>query len=63
MRPPQDADYIGDGVYASLEHGMIWLRTQREGWHEIDEGWHEIALEPEVYEQLVQFAKRAWNLP
>lgn len=42
--------YLGDGVYASFEHGMIWLRTERPG------GMHEIALEPSVYQALTDYA-------
>jgi hypothetical protein len=43
--------YIGDGVYASFDGFNIWLRTQRET------GWHEIALEPEVLDALLAYAK------
>lgn len=42
--------YIGDGVYASFDGWNIWLRTKR------DNGMHEIALEPEVYASLVNYA-------
>lgn len=41
--------YLGDGVYARLEGDMIWLRTQREN------GDHTIALEPEVFQALVEY--------
>jgi len=47
--------YLGDGVYALFEHGMIWLRTER------DSGMHEIALEPEVYSALVRYAASVWG--
>jgi hypothetical protein len=41
--------YLGDGVYASFDGYQIWLRTPRHG------GVHEIALEPEVFEALLQY--------
>lgn len=43
--------YLGDGVYASFDGGKIWLRTERE------QGWHVIALEPQVFTALVEYAK------
>ena len=46
--------YIGDGVYASFDGFMIWLRTPRE------KGDHRIALEPQVYAELEAFAKLCW---
>ena len=45
-------DFLGDGVFASVEHGMIWLRTPRET------GWHEIALEPVAWANLVDYVTR-----
>lgn len=46
--------YIGDGVYASLDPGlMIILRTER-GSYIMEQHW--IALEPEVLHELVLFA-------
>jgi hypothetical protein len=47
--------YLGDGVYASFEHGMIWLRAERTN------GWHEIALEPSVYHGLTEYAATIWG--
>lgn len=44
-----DETYLGDGVYARLEGDMIWLRTER------GSGDHIIALEPEVFEALVEY--------
>lgn len=44
--------YLGDGVTASFEGDMIWLRTTREY------GVHEIALEPEVWESLKKYVHR-----
>ena len=43
--------YLGDGVYASFDGYHIWLRTQRET-------WHEIALEPCVLTALNDYAQR-----
>jgi hypothetical protein len=40
--------YLGDGVYASFERGMIWLRVERTN------GWHEIALDPSVCHALTE---------
>jgi hypothetical protein len=54
-RMREHEDYIGDGVFASVEHGMIWLRTERET------GWHEIALEPSVLANLVDYVARVWG--
>lgn len=44
--------YLGDGLYARLEAGMIRLRAPRV------EGNHLVYLEPEVYLMLRAFAKR-----
>jgi len=46
--------YLGDGIYASFEHGMIWLRA------EPTKGRHEIALEPSVYHALTEYAATIW---
>jgi hypothetical protein len=50
-------DYLGDGVFASLEHDMIWLRTERET------GWHEIALDPVTFRALIDYVARVWPAP
>src|ERR1051325_7889449 len=51
-------EYIGDGVYVWTEGVMIWLSVQRES------GQHLIALEPEVFEALLQYAmKIGWPTP
>ena len=42
--------YLGDGVYASFDGWQIWLAANH---HENNV----IALDPEVFEQLVQYAK------
>lgn len=48
--------YIGDGVYAQLDPGhMIVLRTARG--EEFYGGVHWIALEPEVFTELLNFAR------
>ena len=52
----REHDYLGDGVHAALdEAGQIW--SQRES------GWHEIALEPQVWANLVEYVGRAWSGP
>lgn len=48
--------YIGDGVYASFNNGMIKLRTERDGRSEV------IWLEPEVLAELIGFAKQFWDI-
>ncbi len=50
MKPMKD-EYIGDGVYVSFDGYQIWLAANH----------HEnrvVALEPEVWSQLVEYAKR-----
>lgn len=52
-----DETYIGDGVYASLETGnriQIILRTARPIDYRTPSHW--IALEPEVFTELLRFA-------
>lgn len=44
--------YLGDGLYASFNGGMIKLRAPR-----LD-GDHEVFLEPEVYAALLRFAEQ-----
>jgi hypothetical protein len=44
--------YLGDGVYASFEHSMIWLRAERTN------GMQEIALAPSVYHALTEYTRR-----
>jgi len=47
--PDMEDEYLGDGVYASFDGYQIWLKTERET------GWHEIALEPPVFERLLEY--------
>jgi len=48
-------EYLGDGLYAHLDGFMITLSTQRGA------GEHYVALEPEVFEALIQYAiKIGW---
>ena len=47
-----DEDYLGDGLYASYDGWMITLSAPREH----DE--HYVALEPEVFEALLQYAMK-----
>ena len=44
--------YLGDGLYASFDGWMITLSAPRE------HGEHYIALEPEVFEALLQYAMK-----
>jgi len=48
----KDEEYLGDGLYVSFDGCVIWLRTPREY------GDHELALEPEVYRNLVAYVDR-----
>lgn len=54
--PATAKEYIGDGVYAQLDRGMIRLETERE-----DGSTHFIYLEPEVWRDLVKFVERVWG--
>lgn len=45
-------EYLGDGVSVRFDGYQLWLSTPRES------GTHEIALEPSVYENLVQYVER-----
>lgn len=44
--------YLGDGLYARVDCGTIWLRAPRE------DGDHIVALEPEVFAALCELAER-----
>jgi len=48
-------EYLGDGVYACFERGMLWLRT---GHHDEMECDNQIGLEPQVLEALNRFVER-----
>lgn len=43
--------YLGDGLYASFDGSVLWLRVPREN------GDHLVALEPEVWLELVKFVE------
>lgn len=50
-------EYLGDGLYASLDGGMIRLRAPRVNGDDI------VFLEPEVFAALLQFADHAgWQI-
>jgi hypothetical protein len=49
----RDEVYLGDGLYAVFDGYQIVLRAPREN------GDHLVALEPEVFTALVQFAELA----
>lgn len=44
--------YLGDGLYASTEGGMVKLRAPRD----ID---HIVFIEPEVWHELIRFVRHA----
>lgn len=52
MHRSEFTDYLGDGVYAAHDGYQIWLGTERDG------RWETIALEPGVYDRLIDYAKR-----
>lgn len=47
--------YIGDGVYVSHDNYNLWLRTDR--YDGDDVVLSRIALEPEVFQALIKYAK------
>ena len=47
--------YVGDGVYASYNGGMIKLRTERDGRNEV------IWLEPDTFDGVLRFARQFWT--
>lgn len=49
--------HLGDGLYASVDCGMIRLTT---GHHDPRLADDEVYLEPEVFAALVAFARRVW---
>jgi hypothetical protein len=55
LKPPVEATYLGDAVYASFDGYHIWLHLNRH------DGPGLIALEPAVYESLKHYAKRIWG--
>lgn len=55
VRPPVEASYLGDAVYASFDGYHIWLHLNDHH----SPGM--IALEPAVYESLRHYAKRIWG--
>lgn len=54
-RPPEERDvYLGDGVYASFDGCQIWLAAN-------DHHNKVVALEPNVYAALMEYARRVWS--
>lgn len=49
--------YIGDGVYAKFDGYQIWLGAERDGIN------HNIALEPDVFSNLVAYAESIYGEP
>ena len=50
-------EYLGDAVYASFDGYQIWLHLNDHRSPGL------IALEPAVYDSLVDYAKRVWKQP
>ena len=55
--------YLGDGVYAEEENGMIRLETERSppSIEVRDTVTHYIYLEPEVFAKLAEYARQVWR--
>jgi len=49
-----DTEHLGDGVYASFDGYQIWLAAN-------DHRNIVIALEPDVFESLVEYRNRLWK--
>ncbi len=47
--PDINKTYLGDGLYTYFDGWQIWLTTERE------DGEHRIALEPEVFNKLIEY--------
>jgi hypothetical protein len=45
-------EYLGDGLYASYDGFSIWLRAPRSS------GDHYVALEPLVFREFIEYAKK-----
>jgi len=45
-------EYLGDGVYASFDGHHIWLDTRAQ------DPVNRIALDPQVFKQLINYCKR-----
>ncbi|HEY2530299.1 MAG TPA: hypothetical protein VGJ20_20575 [Xanthobacteraceae bacterium] len=60
MQKPNET-YLGDGLFASLDGGMITLRAPRpagDHWPPRADSDHWVGLEMEVFFALIQFAKK-----
>lgn len=53
MNQSQRETYLGDGLYASHDGYMVFLRAPREN------GDHFVGLEPEVLQSFMQFVERS----
>jgi hypothetical protein len=59
-----DETFLGDGLYAKLEHGAIALRAPRYNLTSDEMVDHFVYLEPEIYEALRKFARKiGFELP
>lgn len=52
LPPLNDATHLGDGLYASFDGFQIWLATMRA------DSLHRVALEPEVYQNLLRWVAK-----
>ena len=53
-----DKEYLGDGVYVTVIHGMLYLSTE-DGISVTNRIW----LEPAVLESFISYLKRIGELP
>ena len=54
--PDENAEYIGDGVYATFDGYQIWLHTERDV-----NVWHTIAIEPATFDRLIEYRGRVYR--
>lgn len=52
LRPPKDAEYLGDGAYASFDGMHVIL------WAERENGWNWVALDDQVLAALDRYIER-----
>ena len=52
MKPPNNAEYLGDGAYVSFDGWQFIV------WGERERGWHYVVLEPNSLAVLNSYAQR-----
>jgi len=54
-RPPKNATYIGDGIYAHTQYGSVVISAERE------DGWHWISFGRGEASNMHHFCKKVWT--